>query len=92
MRHTLIASLILLTGCTPRVIERIKTVTVSIPVASPCPLPADVVPRPPKTPAKLPDNAELAAAVLAKHALAQDQWGDIAERQLAACSAIKPAQ
>ena len=89
MRHTLIASLILLTGCTPRVIERIKTVTVQVPVAAPCPLPADVVRRPLKTPAKLPDNAELAAAVLAKHGLAQDAWGDIAERQIAACSAAK---
>lgn len=86
MRRLLIP-LILLTGCT-RTVERIVTVEVKIPVAAPCPLPQDVVPRPPKTPAKLPDNAELASAVLAKHALAQDQWGDVAERQIAACSQV----
>lgn len=90
MRAKIILAAILLTGCT-RTVEVIRTVEVKVPVAAPCPLPADVVPRPPKTPDKLPDNAELAAAVLAKHGLAQDQWGDVVERQIAACSAVKPS-
>jgi hypothetical protein len=92
MRLTLIASAIMLTACSPRVIERIKTVEVKVPVAAPCPLPADVVPRPAKVPFALPDDAVSALAIVTKHALAQDQWGDVVERQIAACAGVRPAQ
>lgn len=84
------AAFLTLSACSPRVIERVKVVEVVRPVAAPCPLPADVVPRPAKTPATLPDDAVKALAIVTKHALAQDAWGDVVERQIAACSQVKP--
>jgi hypothetical protein len=78
---------ILLTGCaTPRVIERVRTVEVAVPVAAPCPRPADVQPLPIRPSGDLPDDARAALAVMTSWAL--DLWGyaTTAEAQIAACS------
>lgn len=88
MKRALIL-LILLTGCSPRVIERIKTVEILTPVAAPCPLPADVQPRPVKSAAALPDNAELALAMVMAHLVRLDAWADVVEGQQLACSQVR---
>lgn len=85
MKSILIA--ILLTGCaTPRVIERVRTVEVSVPVAAPCPRPENVRALPTKPGGDLPEDARAALAVMTSWAL--DLWGyaTTAEAQIAACS------
>ena len=77
-----------LAACSPRVIERIKTVEIVRPVAAPCPLPADVVPRPAKPSAPLPDDAVRALAIVTGQLVLERAWGDVTERQVAACSQV----
>lgn len=89
MKRALIL-LILLTGCSPRIIERVRTVQVLTPVAAPCPLPADVQPRPPKPATTLPDNAELALAMVMAHLVRLDAWADVVEGQVSECSQVRP--
>lgn len=85
MKAALIA--ILLTGCaTPRVIERVRTVEVMVPVVAPCPRSADVQPLPIRPSGDLPVDARAALAVMTSWAL--DLWGyaTTAEAQIAVCS------
>lgn len=90
MRHALIASTILLSACSPKVIERIKPVPYAVPVAAPCPLPVDVPPRPVKPATALPDNAELALAMVMAHLVRLSDWADVVEGQVASCSQVQP--
>lgn len=88
MRHTLIATL-LLTACAPRPpIERLRTVEVAVPIAAPCPLPADVRPMPRKPVETLPDDARAALAIVTSWALDLTTWGRMVEQQQAACSEL----
>ena len=83
------AAFLILASCSPRVIERIRTVPVLTPVAAPCPLPADVQPRPVKPTTTLPDNAELALAMVMAHLVRLDAWADVVEGQQRECSQVK---
>jgi hypothetical protein len=85
MKAFLIA--ILLAGCaTPRVIERVRTVEVAVPVAAPCPRPEDVRPLPTKPGGDLPEDARAALAVMTGWALDLWAYATTAEAQIAACS------
>ena len=91
MRGRLILAALLLSGCAaPRVIERVRTVEVRTPVAAPCPLPADVLPRPVKPSDPLPDDAVKALAIVTGYAVQLDAWADVVAGQVAACSQVKP--
>ena len=90
MRAKIILAGLLLTACSPRVIERIRTVEVRTPVAAPCPLPADVLPRPVKPSDTLPDDAVKALAIVTGYAVQLDAWADVVAGQVAACSQVKP--
>lgn len=83
MRHILIASAILLSACATR--ERVRTVTVNVPVPVSCPAAVD----PPAKPAKpaLPDDMEAALRVAVAHAARLSGWGDDLAGRLAACGA-----
>jgi hypothetical protein len=91
MRAMILLAGLALASCSPKVIERIRTVEVLTPVAAPCPLPADVQPRPGKPSVALPDNAELALAMVMAHLVRLDAWADVVEGQVGACSQV-PAQ
>lgn len=84
----IIAAALALSACSPRVIERVRTVTVSVPVAAPCPRPNDVHPRPVKPGGGLPADAVRALAVVTGYTMALDEWADVAAAQLAICSAL----
>ena len=88
MRAKIILAGLLLTACSPRVIERVRTVTVTVPVAAPCPLPADVLPRPVKPSDPLPDDAVKALAIVTGYAVQLDAWADVVAGQVAACSGV----
>lgn len=90
MRAKIILAGLLLTACAPRVIERVKPVPYATPVASPCPLPGDVLPRPVKPSDPLPDDAVRALAIVMGQLVLLDRWAGVAEAQLAACSQVKP--
>lgn len=78
---------VLLAGCaTPRVIERVRTVEVSVPVAAPCPRPVDVQPLPIRPAGDLPDDARTALAVMTGWALDLWAYATTAEAQISACS------
>lgn len=80
---------VLLAGCaTPRVIERVRTVEISVPVAAPCPRPADVQPFPSRPSGDLPDDARTALAVMTSWALDLWTYATTAEAQIAACASI----
>ncbi len=89
MRHALIAIPLLLTACSPRVIERIKTVEVRVPVAAPCPSPEDVRPLPTKPAGELPDDARQASAVMARWLTDLWPWAQAADAQIRACSQVE---
>lgn len=88
MRPALIASALLLTACSPRVIERVKLVEVATPVAAPCPRPEDVRPMPAKPAGDLPQDARQALAVVMAWLVELVPWAEGVERQQAACSQV----
>lgn len=76
-----------LTACT-RTVERIKPVPYAVPVAAPCPKPADVQPLPAKPDAPLPDDANAALAFVLRWVADLWPWAQGASAQLASCSSI----
>lgn len=77
------AAALALSACSPRVIERIKTVEVRTPVPIPCKAATDLPAKPDKP--TLPDNLEAALRTAVAHAARLSGYGDDLRGRLMAC-------
>lgn len=86
MQKIILAAALLLSACSPRVIERVRVQQVNVPVPVPCPAAVD----PPAKPAKpdLPDDLESALRVVVGYAARLTGWGEDVAGRLAACSQV----
>jgi hypothetical protein len=78
------AACLALSACSPRVIERIKTVEVRTPVPVPCPAATDLPAKPDKP--ALPDDVAAALRTAVAHAARLSGWGDDLRGRLEACA------